>query len=69
MSKKAEFYRALGVLVDRASAGDRQAELVLDELLTLTRNVRNAVAVGDRDQVEDLLTDATARAYLRQALG
>ena len=69
MSQKAEFYRALGVLVARAEAGDRQAEAVLDDLLTLARNVRNAVAAGDQDHVDDLLTDATARAYLRSALG
>ena len=69
MSRRADFYRALGVLASRASAGDRQAELALDRLLVLFGNVRNAVEAGDQDQVDDLLTDAIARAYIRQALG
>lgn len=69
MSRKAEFYRALGVLVARASAGDREAEAILDDLGVLVANVRNAVRAGDQELVDDLLTDATARAYIRQALG
>ena len=69
MSRTAEFHRALDLLCHRASAGDREAELALDRLRVLFRDVRNAVEVGDHDQVDDLLTDATARALLRQALG
>ena len=63
MSELAEFHRALGVLVARASAGDRQAELLLDELLTLVTNVLYATQAGDQEHVDDLLADAHARAY------
>ena len=69
MSELAEFHRALDLLCHRASAGDRQAELLLDELVMLVTNVRNAVEAGDQEHVDDLLTDATARALLRSVLG
>jgi len=68
MPLHAEFYRAVGDLCRRASAGDRAAEAVLDELLALAKNVCYALQAGDELHADKLLADATARALLRSAL-
>ena len=69
MSQKAGFHRALDRLAHAAAAGDRQAQETLDELLTLVKNVSNAVKAGDHAHVDDLLADAVGRALLRSVLG
>jgi len=68
MSQHARFYRALSVLAGRVATGDRQAELALDRLYCLFRNVRNAVQAGDAEWVRELTREAEARGLLRDAL-
>ena len=67
MSRQAEFYRALDILCHRASAGDKHAEAVLDDLVKLAKNVSYALQAGDEAHAAELLTDAHARALLRSA--
>ena len=68
MSRQAEFYRALGTLCQAASAGNRRAEAVLDDLVTLAKNVSYALQAGDEAHAAELLDEAKARAMLRSAL-
>ena len=64
-----EFCHAVNLVAYAAARGDRQAESVFWDLYCLTRNVRNAVEVGDLQWARQMMQDAHGRALLRSALG